>query len=144
VNLATFAPAIFSTNAGGSGQGAILDQSYFLVDSASPATPGSTALRSCCTGLGPVTNPPQTGSPAALSPLAYTTLTPTVTIGDVPAEVLFSGLAPGYVGLYRMNARVPAGLAASGAVPVAISNDCGAIARDHVPNVSACRTERSR
>jgi len=46
---------------------------------------------------------------------------PTVTIGGVSANVSFSGLAPGYVGLYQVNAQVPAGLAANNAAPVAIS-----------------------
>jgi uncharacterized protein (TIGR03437 family) len=43
-----------------------------------------------------------------------------VTIGGVPANVSFSGLAPGYVGLYQVNAQVPAGLAANDAVPVVL------------------------
>ena len=35
--------------------------------------------------------------------------------------MIFSGLAPGYVGLYQVNALVPAGVAAGSAVPVVIS-----------------------
>jgi uncharacterized protein (TIGR03437 family) len=46
---------------------------------------------------------------------------PTVTIGGVPANVQFSGLAPGYVGLYQVNAQVPAGLATGSNVPVVMS-----------------------
>jgi uncharacterized protein (TIGR03437 family) len=121
VNLAPYAPAIFTMNAQGSGQGAILDASYGLVDSSNPAMPGSTFIQIFCTGLGPVSSQPQTGSPAPLSPLAYTSIIPTVTIGGVLAEVSFSGLAPGYVGLYQVNAQVPAGLAPGSAVPVVIS-----------------------
>jgi len=121
VNLAPFAPAIFSTNAQGSGQGAILDQSNHLVDASKPATPGSTVLQIFCTGLGLVSNQPLTGSPASLAQLSYTSVTPTVTVGNVAADVSFSGLAPGYVGLYQVNALVPAGLAANNATPVVIS-----------------------
>lgn len=116
--LAPFAPAIFTTDSSGSGQGAILDTSYRLVDASNPASAGST-ISIYCTGLGPVTNQPPTGSPAPSSPLSWSG-TPTVTIGGVPANVSFSGLAPGYVGLYQVNAQVPAGLAASGAVPVVL------------------------
>jgi uncharacterized protein (TIGR03437 family) len=43
-----------------------------------------------------------------------------VTIGAVKAKVSFSGLAPGFVGLYQVNAVVPAGLA-SGNQPVVIT-----------------------
>jgi len=43
--------------------------------------------------------------------LQFTRVTPEVTVGGVPAEVLYSGLAPGYPGLYQINARIPASTA---------------------------------
>src|ERR1022692_3787942 len=52
--------------------------------------------------------PTSPGSPAAGNPLSETVTKPTVTIGGVPANVTFSGLAPGFVGLYQVNAQVPA------------------------------------
>ena len=116
IPLAPFAPAIFTLGEQGSGPGAILDTSYQLVNSSNPVTAGSTILI-FCTGLGQVTNQPSTGSPAPMSPLSWSG-TPTVTIGGVPASVSFFGLAPGFVGLYQVNAQVPAGLAAGDAVPV--------------------------
>jgi uncharacterized protein (TIGR03437 family) len=123
VNLAPFAPGIFTTNAQGTGQGAIIDNStYQLVDSSNPATPGSTYIQIYCTGLGAVTNQPATGAATPSSPLSWTTTTPAVTIGGVPASpVQFYGLAPGYVGLYQVNAQVPPGIPAGAAVPVAVS-----------------------
>jgi uncharacterized protein (TIGR03437 family) len=122
VSLAPFAPAIFSTNAQGAGQGAILNSSYVLVDSSSPATAGSTYVLIFCTGLGAVTNQPATGSPALTSPLSWTTTTPTVTIGGAPAAGLqYYGLAPGYAGLYQVNALVPAASTKGNAVPVTMS-----------------------
>lgn len=72
------------------------------------------------TGLGRVDFPPRLGEPAAAEPPVRTIDTPEVTIGDRPAEVLFSGLAPGYVGLYQINARMPAGVTAGAAVVVRI------------------------
>jgi uncharacterized protein (TIGR03437 family) len=42
-----------------------------------------------------------------------------VTIGGTKAIVSFSGLAPGFVGLYQVNAEVPEGLTA-GNQPVAV------------------------
>ncbi len=120
VSLAPFAPGIFATNSQGTGQGAILDANYHLVDAANPAPGGSTVLI-FCTGLGAVTNQPPTASPASLSTRSATTTLPTVTIGGASAKVSFSGLAPGYVGLYQVNAQVPVGLATNNAVPVVIS-----------------------
>jgi uncharacterized protein (TIGR03437 family) len=121
VALAPFAPAIFSMNTQGSGQGAVLDASYKLVDSTNPAAAGTTSIQIYCTGLGAVTNQPATGSPALTAPLSWTTSVPTVVIGGAPANVSFYGLAPGFVGLYQINAQVPAGSAKGSAVPVTIT-----------------------
>lgn len=121
VSIAPFAPGIFTTNSQGTGQGAITDISGHLVDSTNPAVAGTTVIEIYCTGLGPVSNQPATGSPAPVSPLAETPTTPTVTIGGTTATVLFSGLAPGYVGLYQINAQVPAMVASGTAVPIVIS-----------------------
>ena len=61
---------------------------------------------------------PATGLPALSSPLSYTTTTPTVTIAGIPAKVLFSGLEPGNVGLYQVNAQIPSGITPGLAVVV--------------------------
>jgi uncharacterized protein (TIGR03437 family) len=119
--LTPLLPGIFSINGAGTGQGAILDTSYRLVDASNPATAGVTVLQIYCTGLGAVTNQPPTGSPAATNLLSQTTATPMVTIGGAQAQVLFSGLAPGTVGEYQVNALVPAGSAKGAAVPVVIA-----------------------
>jgi uncharacterized protein (TIGR03437 family) len=122
VNLAAVAPAIFSLNSQGTGPGAILDSAYSLVDASNPATAGTTIILIYCTGLGAVSsNQPATGAPASTTELAQTTAPTTVTIGGVTENASFSGLAPGYVGLYQVNALVPAGVAAGSAVPVAIT-----------------------
>ena len=121
VNLSAYSPGIFAINGEGSGQGAILDTNYRLVDATNPATAGTTQVQIFCTGLGPVSNQPATGAPAPSNPPAQTTTTPTVTIGGAPATVQFSGLAPGTVGLYQVNVLVPQNVAYSIAVPVVIS-----------------------
>ena len=119
VNLAPFAPGIFAINGRGYGQGAILDASYRLVDATNPTTPGA-VVQIYCTGLGAVTNQPATGAPAPNDPLAMTITLPRVVIGNAPAKVQFSGLAPGYAGLYQVNAEVPAEAARGVAVSVTI------------------------
>ena len=55
-----------------------------------------------CTGLGPT---------SSVSGLDQTVLTPVVFVGAVPVVPLYSGLVPGYQGLYQVNIQVPAGLA---------------------------------
>jgi uncharacterized protein (TIGR03437 family) len=122
VNISPIVPGIFATNGQGTGQGAIIDNyTYKLIDSSSPAVAGSTYVQIFCTGLGPVTNQPKTGSAAPTStPYSLTTTTPTVTIGGVSAYVPFSGLAPGFVGLYQVDALVPANVAPGNAAPVVI------------------------
>jgi uncharacterized protein (TIGR03437 family) len=51
------------------------------------------------------------------------TIPATVTIGGVNATVQFAGLSAGFVGLYQVNAVVPAGLTVGPAVPVVISQN---------------------
>jgi len=121
VSLATYSPGIFSMNGQGTGQGAIVDAiSGQLLNSTNPAIAGSTYVSIYCTGLGPVTNQPATGAASPSNPLASTPINPTVMIGGVQAQVLFSGLAPGFVGEYQVNALVPAGVSPGNSVPVVI------------------------
>lgn len=61
------------------------------------------------------------GAAAQTSPLSVTSTTPTVTIGGVVAQVSFSGLAPGSVGLYQVNAPVPLGAPTGDAVPITLT-----------------------
>jgi len=41
-------------------------------------------------------------------------------VGGDPAAVIYSGLAPGFPGLYQMNVTLPSAIAFSGSIPVAI------------------------
>jgi uncharacterized protein (TIGR03437 family) len=121
ISFAEFAPGIFSTNSQGTGQGAILDAAYGLVDAANPATAGASIVQIFCTGLGAVTNQPADGAAALSDPLSMTLAPPVVMIGGASASVQFSGLTPGAVGLYQVNALVPVGSSKGAAVPVVIS-----------------------
>jgi len=93
-----------------------------------PAAPGS-YLVLYVTGLGLATpkgnpngQPLTTGDiPPANGSVIYETLaTPTVTVGGFPVEVLFSGMAPGFAGLYQIDFQVPTGVTGDD-VPVAVS-----------------------
>lgn len=107
VNLVAYQPGIFSTAANGIGQGAIQNAFYQLVDATHPSKAGDTILI-YCQGLGPVTNPP---APGAIAPAGSITMTtPKVYIDGMPAQVVYSGLSPGSIQLYQVNAVVPQGI----------------------------------
>jgi uncharacterized protein (TIGR03437 family) len=99
-------PAIFNYSSGGNVFGAILHANFQLADTGHPAKAGEVVLI-YCTGLGAVGSTPADGAAGSGQ---STTATATATIGGAAAPVSFSGLAPGFVGLYQVNAQVPAGL----------------------------------
>jgi len=124
VVIAPAQPAVFTQNQSGAGIGVIVvvkpDGTQFEANSSHPASSGD-ALVIYCAGLGAVNSSVKDGSAAPTSPLAHTSNTVTATIGDKPAKVLFAGLAPGFAGLYQVNAIVPQGITAGPNVPVIIS-----------------------
>ena len=73
----------------------------------SPAHPGD-ELVLFANGLGAVEPEVPSGSLAPSEPLAHTVLLPTIRIDGREAAVRFSGLTPGFVGLYQVNFVVPA------------------------------------
>jgi uncharacterized protein (TIGR03437 family) len=64
------------------------------------------------TGLGAVSNAPASGRPAVADPMSRVIAPVEVRIGGVAAPVSFAGLAPGFAGLYQINAQVAGGTAA--------------------------------
>ena len=66
-------------------------------------------------GLGAVSNQPASGAVSPSDKLAECKQYPTVTIGGVPAEVQFAGLAPFFISAYQVNVKVPAGVRAGSA-----------------------------
>jgi uncharacterized protein (TIGR03437 family) len=89
---------------------------YALVTAADPVHKGESVIV-YATGLGAVNNPPASGAASGAAP----TLDPvTVEIGGTPAQVSYSGLAPGSVGLYQLEVTVPAD-APSGVAPVVVT-----------------------
>jgi trimeric autotransporter adhesin len=113
VTIADTLPAIFTANSSGTGQGAITNASGAVVDSGNPAHAGDT-LVIYCTGLG-ATMPSVALGVASPAPPAIITSPVSVTIGGVPATVVLQGLSPGSVGVYQLNAVVPAGVPAGDA-----------------------------
>ena len=123
VDVGPAQPAAFPYPAPGEppAQGAIVNAvTNAVADPKTPVTAGDYILI-YATGLGAVdqTVPDTAGAPAR--PLANTTTLPTVTVGGLPATVTFSGLSPGFVGLYQIDAIIPAGVAPGSQVPVVLS-----------------------
>jgi uncharacterized protein (TIGR03437 family) len=101
IPLGTFTPGVFGNGT------AILDwPDNNLVTTSNPAKRGQ-PIQLFVNGLGPTDTQQSSGQPAPTAGLVFTTNQPTVTIGGKNANVSFSGMAPGFVGLYQVNVFVP-------------------------------------
>ncbi|MGH9613833.1 MAG: S8 family serine peptidase [Bryobacteraceae bacterium] len=107
--LATYSPGFFVNNVGGQPIAATLDAANNPVGAGNPVARG-TAVALFLNGLGPVNHQPASGSPGPSNQSATTTSTPVISIGGQPATVIYSGLAPGFAGVYQVNATVPQGI----------------------------------
>jgi uncharacterized protein (TIGR03437 family) len=127
VTLQQYAPALFTTNGGGTGQASAQVANTASIAAPVGAFPGSRPihigeyLSIYCTGMGDVSPRPVLGNPSPISPLSQTLTTPVVTIGGVQGTVIFSGLAPGFAGLYLINVRIPDAAPAGDAIPIVAS-----------------------
>ncbi len=119
LQLSDYAPGIFEYTIGGQKLGVVTHADGSIVTPSSPAKKGETVIV-YATGVGPVDQQQASGSAAGAQPLAHTTQTPAVTVGSQSASVLFSGLAPFFVGLYQLNVTIPSGTP-SGTQPLVIT-----------------------
>ncbi len=89
-----------------------------LADAANPVRAGDVIVI-YCEGLGAVDPPVPAGAAApGVEPLARTVNAVRLTIGGVEAGTSYRGLAPGFSGLYQINATIPPGVSPGDAVPV--------------------------
>ena len=123
VPMANYTPAFLMYNSGSVFIADAVDGANcpapYIIGTACPATRGA-LVQFYVNGLGPVTNQPASGNPALASPLSQCPTNPVVMIGGQQATVQFAGLAPGFVGLYQVNAYVPAGIG-TGNQPITIA-----------------------
>jgi uncharacterized protein (TIGR03437 family) len=125
-------PGFFTATQNGTGQAMALNQNGSLNGPSNPATRGS-VISVFGTGQGPVQPAVGSGQAAPSSPpLATSIATPTsdgakcltvqpsvcVAIGSTFGDVLFSGLAPGFVGLWQLNVRIPEAAVNGDTVPI--------------------------
>lgn len=100
-SVAAGSPALFTMN-GGAGQAAATNQDGSVNSASNPAMRGS-IVTFYGTGQG--------SAPAVIS----------LTIGSYPAQLLYSGPAPGFPGLMQINAQVPGGFLPPGNQPVVLT-----------------------
>jgi uncharacterized protein (TIGR03437 family) len=98
VAVSAVAPAIFLV--GNPSAGALVNQDGSLNGPFSPLPRGQVLLI-YATGLGTV---------SSQGPFSVTDVPVTVVIGATELPVSFSGLAPGFIGLYQVNVVIPAGI----------------------------------
>lgn len=118
---------VFTEPAGGLGYAAALHANNSVISTKSPAQTGET-VELYLTGLGAVKPSVSDGAPAPSNPPSSTTSTPQVYLLDASgnyqqATVTFSGLAPGYAGLYQVNFTIPSGLVAGDATIEVMAED---------------------
>jgi uncharacterized protein (TIGR03437 family) len=127
-------PGLFTLNQAGTGQAAAVNQDGTINGPGNPAPAGSTILL-YGTGQGQVSPAVADGAAAPSSPLSQTVAVPTSSgstcLNNQPSmcvafggtgfgNVQYSGLAPGYVGLWQINVTIPPSTPAGGAVPVRV------------------------
>ena len=121
VPVAATSPGIYSLDQSGSGSGAIEHANGSIVNAGNPANPGETVVV-YLTGMGAVTPAVADGTASTGNPLNKT-VQPMVYVADQQANVMFSGLAPGFPGLYQLNVTIPMTISSAGNFPVGDSDE---------------------
>lgn len=134
IGLATASPGLFSADASGAGQVLAVNlQDSTINSSAHPVVRGQYVIL-YGTGVGPVPNPPADGTAASgqaasdfpevliASSGSSTSSTGTVTTlpAFIPANVTYSGLAPGFAGLWQINVQIPQNAQSGSAVVIKV------------------------
>lgn len=128
--VADVSPGLFTASTE-TAQGRIENENGTANNASAPAARGA-IVRLFGSGQGPVTPPVPDGVPVPADGEVHTVATPTsdgvtclnrqpaacVAVGSSMAEVVFSGMAPGAVGLWRLDVRIPENAITGAAVPV--------------------------
>lgn len=116
LDVADAAPALFTVDYSGQGQGSIINQDSSYNGARPPASPArrGSIVAVYGTGFGKVKPPDAQG-------LSWLELPVTATVGGLPAEVTYAGLVPTMTtGLQQINVRIPPECPAGGSIPIQI------------------------
>ena len=117
------APSVFRSGTAGPETGIatiVRAQNNQLVTPTNPIHPGDT-ITIFATGLGRTTPNVEAGIPAPVSPFSSALIPAVVTLGGSQLNVTFAGLSPGEIGVYQINATVPAKVPEGISIPLVIS-----------------------
>ena len=124
LDVAAVSPGVFTVTQSGAGQAAALNveaDGSLTVNNAANAVARGGVVVLYATGEGQTSPAGVDGEIVGDAP-GQPVLPVTVSIGGIPAQVLYSGSAPGFVaGLLQVNAVVPAGVAPGSAVDVFVT-----------------------
>ncbi len=117
VTISAASPGIFVY---GDNRAVVQNQDGGINGPDSPELPGRYAVL-YLTGIGATTVAVAPGAPSPVDPLAYAVNGATLQVGEAEANVLFTGLTPGFVGLAQINFQVPE--LAAGDYPLTVTID---------------------
>jgi len=123
VRVIAGAPGLFMKDTQVVPKGAILNQDGITENTSSAPAKRGDVISIYATGTGTLTRTPADGDAPGATPLAETKNLPQVYIGGVEAKVGFSGLNPGFPGLWQLNVTVPNQSFITGKVPVRVFMD---------------------
>ena len=121
LNITSAAPAVFHSGAAGPLTGlpvVVKAANQQLVTASNPVHPND-QIWIYATGLGATSPEVEAGSPGPVT-MAPAIQVPDVRLGDTPLAIAYAGLAPGQVGVYWINVRVPDKVTSGTDVPLSI------------------------
>jgi uncharacterized protein (TIGR03437 family) len=123
LSILPVAPSIFRTGTAGPETGiatVFRNDNGQLITPTNPIHPND-IITIYATGMGATSPAVASGMPASANPLSNTVIAASVTLGGVPLNVLYAGLVPGEVGVYQVNASVPAGVPQGMDIPLVVA-----------------------